>query len=168
MSSAVFIVLSLSLFLDLFLRSHGIAAVFTPFCIFYYTAVLNWKTGLAMALITAVPAAVFAGCVWPSELITYPAVAGLSLWNQHKSGPSEPTFRWHLLCGALIPLLVFGPKALTSSSDTLFAFLIWLLPLCTFSAVLLPCTLFLLDFFAEKLGLTRYADAARKREHPPL
>jgi len=168
MTAAVFLTFSFSLFLDLFFRSRGILSVFTPFCIFYYTVVLNWKTALVLAIAAAIPAAVFAGSAWPFDLLTYPAVAGLSLWNRRRTGPAGPSLRRHLLCGSLIPILIFGPKALTSSFDTLLAFLAWLPPLCVLSAVLLPTVLYLLDLSAEKLGLPLYGDAVRKRENPPL
>ena len=168
MTAAVFLMFSFSLFLDLVFRSHGILSVFTPFCIFYYTVVLNWKTALALAIAAAIPAAMFAGSAWPFDLITYPAVSGLSLWNRRKTGPAGPSLRRHLLCGTLIPILIFGPNALTLSLDTLLAFLAWLPPLCVLSAVLLPAVLYLLDLSAEKLGLPLYNDTIRERENPPL
>ncbi|MBO4491539.1 MAG: hypothetical protein J5944_09295 [Lentisphaeria bacterium] len=168
MTAAVFLTFSLSLFLDLFFRSHGILSVFTPFCIFYYAVVLNWKTALVLAIASAIPAIVFAGSAWPFDLLTYPAVIGLSLWNRRKTGPADPSLRRHLLCGALIPILIFGPKALTLSFDTFLAFLAWLPPHCVLSAVLLPFVLYLLDLFAEKLGLPLYSETIRKRENPPL
>jgi len=164
MTAAVFLVFSFCLFLDLFLRSHGIPSVFTPFCIFYYTAVLGWKNGLILALITAVPVSVFSGGVCPFELMTYPAVAGLSFWNRYKCGLGASEFRGHLICGAVIPILAYAPGTLTVSHESRMLFLTWLLPLCTSSALLLPTFLFLLDLSAEKLALPLYADAIRKRE----
>lgn len=168
MTAAVFLTFSLSLFLDLLFRSRGIASVFTPICIFYFAVVLNWKTALPLAIAAAIPAAVFAGSAWPFDLLTYPAVAGLSLWNRHKTGPAGPSFRRHLLCGALIPILIFVPKALTSSMETLLAGLVRLPPLCAVSALLLPAMLYLLDLCAEKLGLPLYSETILKRETPPL
>jgi len=164
MTAAVFLVFSLTLFLDLLLRSHGIASVFTAFGIFYYTAVLGWKTGLLLALAAAVPAAVFSGSPFPFELIVYPAVAGLSLWNLYRCGRGASESGGHLISGALIPVLVFVPGALAASREALLMFLIRLLPLCTVSALLLPAFLFLLDLSAGKLALPLYADAIRQRE----
>ena len=166
MTAAVFLVFSFSLFLDLFLRSHGIASVLTPFCIFYYTAILGWKNGLILSLITAVPASVFTGIAYPFELMTYPAVAGLSLWNQYRCGHGTSEFTGHLICGAVIPILTYAPGALAASHEARMLFLTWLLPLCTGSAILLPVFLFLLDLPAGKLALPLYTDAIRKRKRP--
>lgn len=168
MTAILFLVFSLAFFLDLFLRTHGIASAFTPCCIFYYSAALGWKTGLPLALTAAIPAAVFSGSAWPFELIAYPAAAGLSLWNLNKSAIGGTTLRRHLLCGALIPVLTFGPGALTGSHEAILVFLAQLLPLCALYAVLLPLILLLLDILAEKLALPRYADAWRqwKRRMP--
>lgn len=166
MTAFVFLALSVTLFLDLFLRSHGIASALTTFCIFYFTAVTGWKTGLFLALAAAVPAAVFSGGPCPFELITYPAVAGLSLWNLYRCKHGASGTGGHLICGAVLPVLVFMPGALAASRDTLLMFLIWLLPLCTVSALLLPAFLFLLDLPAGKLALPLYSDAVRKREGP--
>lgn len=164
MTAAVFLVFSLFLFLDLLLRSHGIVAAFTPFCIFYYTAILGWKTGLLLALAAAVPAAVFSGCAFPFQLMTYPAVAGLALWNMYRCGHGASETGSHLLCGAVIPVVVFAPGIPALSREALLTFLTWLFPLCAGSAVLLPALLFLLDLPARKLALPLYTDAIRKRE----
>lgn len=164
MTAAVFLVFSFSLFLDLLLRSHGIVSVLTPFCLFYYTAIFGWKIGLFLALITALPAAFFSGGSCPFELLTYPAVAGLSLWNLYRCGHGASEFGGHLISGAVIPILIFVPNALAASHETQLRFLIWLLPLCASSAILLPVFLFLLDLPAGKLALPLYADAIRKRE----
>ena len=164
MTAFVFLVFSVALFLDLVLRSHGIASVLTSFCIFYFTAVIGWKTGLFLAIAAAVPAAVFSGSPYPLELIAYPAVAGLSLWNLYRCGHGASEIGGHLICGAVIPVLVFMPGALAASRETLLMFLIWLFPLCTVSALLLPAFLFLLDLPAEKLALPLYSDAVRKRK----
>lgn len=164
MTTAVFLVFSFSLFLDLFLRSHGIASALTPFCIFYYTAVLGWKTGLFLALTAALPAAVFSGSAFPFELMVYPAVVGLALWNRYRCRHGASETAGHLICGAVIPVLIFAPGALTASRETLLVFLTWVFPLCAASAILLPVFLLLLDLPAGKLALPLYADAVRKRE----
>ena len=164
MTAAVFLVFSFSFFLDLLLRSHGIFSVFTPFCIFYYTAVLGWKTGLFLAIAAALPAAVFSGGACPFELLTYPAVAGLSLWDLYRCRHGASETAGHLICGAVIPVLIITPGALAASREGLLIFLTWLFPLCTGSAILLPAYLLLLDLPAGKLALPRYADALRKRE----
>lgn len=164
MTAAVFLVFSLSFFLDLLFRSHGIASALTPFCLVYYTVVLGWKAGLLLALVAAIPSAVFSGCPFPCELIVYPVTAGLSLWNLHRSGVGDPPLRGHILLGALIPVLTFGPQALTASRESLMSFLTWIFPLSAGSALLLPAFIFLLDFFAEKLALPLYAGVFRNRE----
>ena len=164
MTGSVFLTFSLSLFLDLFLRSRGIPSVFTPFCIFYHTAILGWKTGLILSLAAALPAAVFSGGACPFELLTFPAVAGLSLWNLYRCRHGAPETAGHLICGAVIPILVYAPGVLAASGKTLLMFLTWLFPLCAGSAILLPAVLLLLDLPAGKLALPRYADAIQKRK----
>ena len=141
---------------ELYLRCRGIFLPLLPCWIFYLAVFAGWRKGVAAGIFLGLVMDLLTASSLPVQMFVFPCVViPARVWLTKVESDSLTS---HLLYGAILPLIVYLPQMLCVSLQCLLRFLPYMIPLCMFSAILLPCMILFLDSLAERFGFPLYAN----------
>jgi cell shape-determining protein MreD len=165
-TSYIFIVLFISVMLEVIAGSSGVIIPLTALAVFYFSMVYGWKIGLFLGFVSGLAVDMLYGRVIPVSALSFAAVSVVTVFWLLKGETKD--FYLHIVPGiltaavAVTPVLVFHSNEIAVSGFANFAFL-FLFSL-TAGAFCLPFLIIFLDMLSEWLGMDLYRTARENIE----
>ena len=160
-ASYIFIVLFISVMLEVMAGSSGLIIPLAALAVFYFSMVYGWRVGLFLGFFSGLAVDMLYGRDIPVSALSYAAVSGVTVFWLLKGETKD--FYLHIVPGimtaaiAVIPVMLFNSKefAVSGFANSAFLFLFSM----TAGAFCLPFLIIFLDMLGEWLGMELYKTA---------
>ncbi|MFA6567563.1 MAG: hypothetical protein WCS96_05070 [Victivallales bacterium] len=160
-ASYIFIVLFVSVMLEVMAGSSGVIIPLSALAVFYFSMVYGWRFGLFLGFISGLAVDMLYGRDIPVSALSFAAVSGVTVFWLLKGETKD--FYLHVVPGiltaaiAVTPVLLLHSEEIAVSGFANFAFLF--LFSVTAGAFCLPFLIIFLDMLSEWLGMELYRSA---------
>ena len=164
--SYIFVVLFISVMLEVMAGSSGVIIPLAALVVFYFSMVYGWKVGLFLGFVSGLAVDMLYGRDVPVSALSFAAVSGVTVFWLLKGETKD--FYLHIVPGiltasiAVLPVLLFNSKEIFVSGFANLAFLFLLS--VTAGAFCLPFLIIFLDMLSEWLGMELYRTAKENIE----
>ncbi|MFZ2653315.1 MAG: hypothetical protein WAX69_00220 [Victivallales bacterium] len=162
----IFLVLFVSIMLEVMLGSANVIIPLTGMSLFYFSMVHGWRIGLFLGFFSGIVVDMLFGREFPVSALGFMGVSGVTAFWLLK-GETKDVYL-HVIPGVLTGLVSILPVILVYWKDMALCgagdvFILLLIALAS-GAFLLPFLIFLLDSVSEWLGMELYRNARENIE----